>query len=155
MASFRVVSQCGIPRLVHDRPVLVDVNKLHFDQSRPGSTDIKVCGETLTMKGSGNLDLWLVASTDDTYMRSIVGWSVEGVLSFLWCQCTMVLYFRHPEHGRVTVSALRTWNSRTTSEARRLKSFGEVSFVLHRLRVVRPGVVFDTAYRRLSDQGRR
>ena len=28
----------------------VDLNKLHFDQSRPGSTGIKVCGETLTMK---------------------------------------------------------------------------------------------------------
>ena len=53
MASFRVVSQCGIPRLVHGRPILVDLNKLHFDQPRPGSTDIKV-----TMKGSGNLDLW-------------------------------------------------------------------------------------------------
>ena len=96
MASFRVVSQCGIPRLVHDSPVLVDLNKLHFDQSRPGSTDIKVCGETLAMKGSGNLDLWLVVPTGDMHTRSIVGWSLEAALSFLWCQCTMVLHFRPP-----------------------------------------------------------
>lgn len=47
MACFRVVSQCGIPRLVHGRPILVDLNKLHFDHPRPGSTNIKVSGEAL------------------------------------------------------------------------------------------------------------
>ena len=37
---------------------VVDLNKLHIDRPEPGRTDIKVNGETLTMKGSGNLDLW-------------------------------------------------------------------------------------------------
>ena len=56
----------------------VDLNKLHIDQSEPGRTDIKVSDQTLTMKGSGNFDLWmrsqagapvawLDAPTDDTY----------------------------------------------------------------------------------------
>ena len=57
---------------------VVDLNKFHIDRPEQGRTDIKVNGETLTMKGSGNLDLWtrsragaLVAwsdaPTDDTY----------------------------------------------------------------------------------------
>ena len=66
----------------------------------PESTDIKICGETPAMKGEDNLDLWLVAPTDDMHTKSIVGWSLEAALSFLWCQCTMVLHF-----------GPRTWSS--------------------------------------------
>ena len=61
---------------------VVDLNKLHIDQPEPGRTDIKVSGERLTMKGSGNLDLWtgsrasapvawLDAPTDDTYTLEV------------------------------------------------------------------------------------
>ena len=57
---------------------VVDLNKFHIDRPEQGRTDIKVNGETLTMKGSGNLGLWTRsragapvawsdAPTDDTY----------------------------------------------------------------------------------------
>ena len=56
---------------------VVDLNKFHIDRPEQGRTDIKVNGETLAMKESGNLDLWtcswagalvawLDAPTDDT-----------------------------------------------------------------------------------------
>ena len=120
---------------------VVNLNKLHIDQSEPGRTDIKVSGEALTMKGSGNLDLWtrsragapvawLDAPTDDTYTfevncRLVLG---GGTLIFLWCQSMMVLMERiiflspsAPEHGRAMVLAFRIWDSKTTFEARQMK----------------------------------
>ena len=78
-----------------------DLNKLHFDQSIPGCTGIKVIDETLTRKESGNFNGWthgapvdwLDAPTDETYTfeRSIVGPSVGATLSFLLLQCAMVV----------------------------------------------------------------
>ena len=82
---------------------VVDLNKLHIDQSEPGRTDIKVSGETLTMKGSGNLDLWtrsragapvawLNAPTDDTYTfevncRLVLGGGTGSALSAAQASC--------------------------------------------------------------------
>merc|ERR1719480_87012 len=67
----------------------VDLNKLHFDQPRPGSTDIQVSGETLTIKASGHFNIWtdgrkgapvawLDAPTEETYTFEVDCRLVKG-----------------------------------------------------------------------------
>ena len=96
-----------------------DLDNLHFDEPRPESTEIKVSGGTLTMKGTGNLDLWTHgrrgapmawsdAPTDETYTFEVDCLLICGpAVSFLWCQCTMVLMVPIIFLSR---SASRTWS---------------------------------------------
>ena len=80
--------------LMHKAPCTFLARSIRLQDSR------EVCAMRLNVKRSGNLDLWLVAPTDDMHTKSIVDWSLEAALSFLWCQCTMVLHF-----------GPRTWSS--------------------------------------------
>jgi len=148
----------------------VDLNKLHIDQPEPGRTDIKVSGETLTMKGSGNLDLWthgrrgapvawLDAPTDDTYTFEVDCRLVLGGGTLI----SVVSVYDGPDgaYNFPFTFGPRTWSGNGVGiqnmglqdyvRGPANEGFGEDPFVWHRLRVVRrPGVVFDTAYRRLD-----
>ena len=148
----------------------VDLSKLHIDQPEPGRTDIKVSGETLTMKGSGNLDLWTRsragapvawsdAPTDDTYTFEVDCRVVLGGGTLI----SVVSVYDGPDGAYnfpFTVGP-RTWSGNGVGiqnmglqdyvRGPANKGFGEDPLVWHRLRVVRrPGVVFNTAYRHLD-----
>ena len=142
----------------------VDLKKFHRDVPIRGTTDITTYNNTLYMSGVGAFDMWtdgrngapvywLDAPKDETYTFEVDCW-LEKLIAF-------VSVYDGPDGANNFPFTFgpRTWGGNGvgieniggvySKDAN--PGLGEDPFVWHRLRVVRrPGVVFDTAYRRLD-----
>ena len=146
----------------------VDLKKLHRDVPIRGTTDITTYNNTLYMSGVRAFDMWtdgrngapvywLDAPKDETYTFEVDCRLVKGGEKLI----AFVSVYDGPDGANNFPFTFgpRTWggngvgieNIGSVYSKDANPGLGEDPFVWHRLRVVRrPGVVFDTAYRRLD-----
>jgi len=147
----------------------VDLKKLHFDAPIRGTTDVTIYNNTLYLSGVRAFDMWtdgrngapvfwLDAPKDETYTFEVDCRLVKGSNKLI----AFVSVYDGPDGANnfPLTFGPRTWGGDGVGfehiggvyySQDVNPGIGEDPFVWHRLRVVRrPGVVFDTAFRRLD-----